>query len=73
MLCVCDDKAIKNIITMHEGDNLLGFFNIEIFYSLMQPLINKHKETIMNCLLEVQSYLENLTCIIIERAFHKFS
>ena len=66
------DEDIQRAMAMHEGDNMPGFPSVDVFIYLMQPQLEKLKEPVIDCLLEVHSYLEGLAHTIIERVFYRF-
>ena len=66
------DDDIQRAIAMHEGDNMPGFPNIDVFIYLLQPQLEKLREPVIDCLLEVHTYLEDLARTIIERVFYRF-
>ena len=66
------DEDIQKAMAMHEGDNMPGFPNVDVFIYLMQPQLDKLREPVTDCLLEVHSYLDSLAHTIIERVFYRF-
>ena len=66
------DEDIQKAINMHEGDNMPGFPNIDVFIYLLQPQLEKLREPVIDCLTEVHAYLEGLARTIIERVFYRF-
>ena len=66
------DDDIQKAMAMHEGDNMPGFPNVDVFIYLMQPQLDKLRDPTLDCLSEVHSYLEGLARTIIERVFYRF-
>ncbi|OMJ73058.1 hypothetical protein SteCoe_28335 [Stentor coeruleus] len=66
------DEDIQRAMAMHEGDNIPGFPAIDVFIYLMQPQLEKIREPVIDCLLEVHSYLDDLAHKIISRVFYRF-
>ena len=66
------DKYINNIININEGYSLKGFPNIEVFYYLIRPLIEKLKNPIYFCFENVFQYLTFLSRKILEKEFANF-
>jgi vacuolar protein sorting-associated protein 1 len=66
------DDDIQKAMSMHEGDNMPGFPAVDVFIYLMQPQLEKLREPVIDCLVEVHNYLDGLSRTIIERVFYRF-
>ena len=66
------DEDINYALTIHEGDSIPGFPSVDAFYYLLRPELEKLREPIQECLLEVFQYLETLSTKILESSFQRF-
>lgn len=66
------DEKISYALTIHEGDSIPGFPSIDAFYYLLKPELEKLREPINECLIEVFHYLETLSGKILEKTFQRF-
>jgi len=66
------DENINYALTIHEGDSIPGFPSIDAFYYLLKPELEKLREPIMECLIQVFQYLEMLSTKILEKSFQRF-
>jgi GTP-binding protein EngB required for normal cell division len=66
-----DDK-INYALTIHEGDSIPGFPSVDAFYYLLKPELEKLREPITECLINVFQYLEVLSAKILEKSFQRF-
>lgn len=57
---------------MHEGDCLPGFTNIDQFYSLLMPKLEKIREPCLNCLSETYIFLDDYAKSILRKRFKRF-
>ena len=57
---------------MHEGDNLPGFPNADVFLFLIHPLLEKLKEPALELWNDVYIYLEIMAKEIKTRVFTRF-
>ena len=66
------DEYINYALTIHEGDSIPGFPSIDAFYYLLRPELEKLKDPINECLINVFQYLEMLSTKILEKSFQRF-
>ena len=66
------DDDIQKAIDMHQGDSIPGFPSVDVFMYLMQSQLEKLRAPVIDCLLEVHEYLEDLAHKIITRVFSRF-
>ena len=66
------DEDIQKAIAMHEGDSMPGFPSVDVFMYLMQSQLEKLRQPVIDCILEVHSYLEGLAHSIIRKLFYRF-
>lgn len=66
------DEDIQKAIAMHEGDSMPGFPSVDVFVYLMQSQLDKLRGPVIDCLVEIHSYLEGLAHSIIRKLFYRF-
>ncbi len=66
------DEYISYALTIHEGDSIPGFPSIDAFYYLLKPELEKLRDPITECLVQVFQYLEMLSTKILEKSFLRF-
>ena len=66
------DEDIQKAIAMHEGDSMPGFPSVDVFMYLMQTQLEKLRQPVIDCILEVHGYLEGLAHSIIRKLFYRF-
>ena len=59
-------------MVIHEGDSIPGFPSADAFFYLLKPELEKLREPISDCLVEVFAYLEMLSTKILEKTFTRF-
>ena len=66
------DENINYALTIHEGDSIPGFPSVDAFIFLLRPQLEKLKEPIEDCFLNVFQYLDFLSGKILEKTFTRF-
>ena len=66
------DDYINYALTIHEGDSIPGFINIDAFIYLLNPQLEKLKQPIEECFTNVFKYLGFLSKKILEKTFINF-
>ena len=66
------DDYINYALTIHEGDSIPGFINIDAFIYLLNPQLEKLKRPIEECFTNVFKYLGFLSKKILEKTFINF-
>ena len=66
------DDDIQKAIAMHEGDSMPGFPSVDVFVYLMQSQLDKLRQPVIDCIVEVHGYLEGLAHSIIRKLFYRF-
>lgn len=59
-------------MTIHDADSIPGFPSVDAFYYLLKPELEKLRDPISDCLVNVFQYLESLSNKILERTFQRF-
>ncbi|CAG9319617.1 unnamed protein product [Blepharisma stoltei] len=66
------NEDIQHAMASHEGDTIPGFPSVDVFIFLLQPQLEKLREPVLDCLMNVHSYLDQLASKLIERIFYRF-
>ena len=66
------DENINYALTIHEGDSIPGFPSVDAFIYLLRPQLEKLKDPIEECFINVFQYLDFLSGKILERVFTRF-
>ncbi|CAG9332684.1 unnamed protein product [Blepharisma stoltei] len=66
------NEDIQRIMAQHEGDNIPGFPSVDVLLFLLQPQLERLKSPVLDCLMDVHSYLDQLAHKIVERVFYRF-
>ena len=66
------DENINYALTIHEGDSIPGFPSVDAFIYLLRPQLEKLKDPIEECFINVFQYLDFLSGKILEKTFTRF-